>query len=207
MFEKDSLVTAHALIGSARDAQVNLGHVFAELNLPTFEHELSPLISFPTKLAQAGLRVRLDYIRKIDKPNQSLILDQMMEDLKVSIGLACTLKRQYESFLARDPDGRWNVPECLVDGYDETILESMKEFFKLLHAKLKGRGGSGNNGSTSGRTSGMYVKETDVLESQWATLNDVSMMVPGGAVFVAEQLWYVEYTRKQTRLNAMLKAH
>jgi len=169
-------MTSHVLIGDARDAQVSLGHVFTELKLPSFEGELLPLISFPSKLAQACLRLRLVYIRKIEKP-EGMILDQLMDDLKLGIGLACTLKRQYEAFLAPDPGGRWNVPECLSPGYDETILEAVRELFKILHWKLK----VGNRGS--------YFKETDVLEAQWATLNDVSMMVTGGAFLVASELW------------------
>ena len=32
-------------------------------------------------------------------------------------------------------------------------------------------------------------KETDVIEAQWATFNDVSLTIPGGASLVAEQLW------------------
>lgn len=178
MFEKGSLVTTHAHIGAARDAQVNLADLFEEMNLPTFEKELTPLIAFPTKLAQAGLRVRLNYVAKIRDPDV-LIIDQMTEDLKISIGLACTLKHQYEAFIAPDPGGKWNVPQCISRDYDNTILEALQLFFRLIHWKLK-----------SG-AKGIYFKETDVLEAQWATMNDVSMTVPGGSCLVAEQLWSV----------------
>jgi hypothetical protein len=37
---------------------------------------------------------------------------------------------------------------------------------------------------------GIYFKETDVLEAQWATFNDVSLTVNGGSSMVAEHLWY-----------------
>lgn len=175
-FEKGFLVTVHAFLGAARDAQVNLSSSFKEMNLPTFENELVPLISFPTKLAQAGLRLRLDYVQKLKEPD-ILIIDQMTEDLKLSIGLACTLKRQYQAILAPDPGGNWNLPQCISEDYDSTILEALINFFKLLHLQLK-----------SG-AKGILFKETDVLEAQWATFNDVSVSAPGGSCLVAEQLW------------------
>ena len=176
-FEKGFLTTVHTFIGTARDAQVNLAGLFKEMNLPTFENELVPLISFPTKLVQASLRVRLDYVQKLKDP-EILIIDQMIEDLKISIGLACTLKRQYEAFLAPDPGGNWTLPQCIREDYDSTILEALSNFFRLIHWKLK-----------SG-VKGIYFKETDVLEAQWATFNDVSLTVNGGSSLVAEQLWY-----------------
>ena len=175
-FEKGFLITVHAFIGTARDAQVNLSSLFNEMNLPTFEKELVPLISFPTKLVQASLRVRLDYVQRLKDP-EIMIIDQLTEDLKISIGLACTLKRQYEAFLAPDPGGKWNLPQCISEDYDSTILEALLVFFRLIHWKLK-----------SG-VKGIYFKETDVLEAQWATFNDVSFTINGGSSLVAEQLW------------------
>ncbi|GAW08810.1 ste ste11 protein kinase [Lentinula edodes] len=157
MFEKGSLVTVHASVAAARDAQVNLAGLFEEMNLPTFENELLPLISFPTKLAQACLHLRLAYVQKIKEPDM-LILDQMIDDLKLGIGLACTLKRQYEAFLAPDPGGKWNLPSCINADYDASGAK------------------------------GVYFKETDVLEAQWATLNDVGLSVSGGSSLVAEQI-------------------
>lgn len=174
-FEKGFLTTVHTFIGTARDAQVNLAHYFKDMNLPTFENELVPVISFPTKLVQASLRVRLDYVQRLKEPDV-LIIDQNTEDLKISIGLACLLKRQYEAFLSPDLGGNWNLPQCISEDYDSTILEALTIFFRLIHWKLK-----------SG-VKGIYFKETDVLESQWATFNDVSLTVKGGSSLVAEQL-------------------
>ncbi|KAG6891390.1 hypothetical protein C0992_007613 [Termitomyces sp. T32_za158] len=174
-FEKGFLVTVHAFIGVARDAQVNLSALFKEMDLPTFENELVPLISFPTKLSQAALRIRLAHVQNLKEPDV-MIIDQMTEDLKIGIGLACTLKRQYEAFLAPDPGGNWTLPQCINEDYDSTILEALSIFFRLIHWKLK-----------SG-AKGIYFKETDVLEAQWATFNDVSLTTAGGSCLVAEQL-------------------
>jgi len=177
-FEKGFLVTVHNFLGAARDAQVNLSSLFKEMNLPTFENELVPLISFPTRLAQAGLRLRLDYVHRLKEPDV-MIIDQMTDDLKLSIGLACTLKRQYQAILAPDPGGKWNLPQCINEDYDLTILEALTDFFKIIYWKLK-----------SGAKAILF-KETDLLENQWGTFNDVSVTAAGGSSLVAEQLWYV----------------
>ncbi|EKM60810.1 uncharacterized protein PHACADRAFT_179988 [Phanerochaete carnosa HHB-10118-sp] len=174
-FEKGSMTTIHALVGTTRDAHVNLAEMFKKMNLPSFEQELVPLVSFLTNLAQAVLRVRLDYAQRLRNPD-ILIIDQMTEDLKVKIGFACTLKRQYEAFLVPDPGGNWKLPPCISADYDSVILEALTFFFKLIHWKLK-----------SG-AKGIYFKETDVIEAQWTTFSDVSLSIPGGASLVAEQL-------------------
>jgi len=177
-FAKGFMTTVHSLIGASRDAQVNLAPLLKKMNLPSFERELVPLISFPTQLALASLRVRLDYAQKLKDP-AVIIIDQMTDDLKLNIGIACTLKRQYEAFLSPDPGGNWNLPQCISDDYDTVVLDALSFFFKLIHWKLK-----------SGAKD-IYFKETDLIESQWPTFNDVALTVPGGASVVAEQLWYV----------------
>ncbi|TRM66001.1 hypothetical protein BD626DRAFT_398258 [Schizophyllum amplum] len=174
-FEEGSLVVTHALIGSARHAQITYAELFSTMRLPTFERELIPLLSFPTRLTQACLRVRLDYVSKLQNPD-NMIIDQMIEDMRVSIGLTCTLKRQYEALNAPDPSGHWDLPPCISPDYDNTTLEALMTFFRLLHWKLK-----------SG-AKGIYFKETDVLEGQWATFNDVASTAAGGSCVVAEQL-------------------
>ena len=150
--------------------------MFRELNLPTFEDELVQLISFPTRLVHACLHVHLQYANKVTDPDV-LIVDQMLEDFRLTIGLACTLKRQYEAFLLPDTGGNWNLPSCIDDDYDSVLLEALHVFFKLINWKLK-------SGSKD-----IYFRETEVLEAQWATFNDVSLTVKGAASVIAEQLW------------------
>ncbi|KAF9262528.1 kinase [Marasmius fiardii PR-910] len=180
MFEKGSLLITHTLVATARDAQVNLASFFVEMNLPTFDAELVPLISFSPNLAQACLRLRLNYVHKLKDP-ELLIVDQSIDDLKLNIGLVCTIKRQYESFLAPDPDSKWNLPRCISDDYDSTILNAVVTFFRLIHWKLK----SGARGS--------YFKETEILEAQMANLSDVSLTIAGGSRLIAEQLCLLTY--------------
>ncbi|KAI0032493.1 kinase [Vararia minispora EC-137] len=174
-FAKGFMTTVHSLIAKARDTQVNRAALIKEMNLPFFERELTPLISFPTQLALASLQVLLGYAQKLKDP-EVLIIDQMTEDLKLNIGIACTLKRQYEAFLSPDPGGNWNLPHCISKDYDSVILDALLFIFKLLHWKLK-----------SGAKD-IYFKETDVIEAQWPIFNDVALTVSGGASVVAEQL-------------------
>ncbi|THH32768.1 hypothetical protein EUX98_g1372 [Antrodiella citrinella] len=174
-FEKGSMTTIHALVGTTRAAHVDQAAIFHHMNLPSLEQELVPLVTFLTSLAQVVLRVQLSYAQKLKNPDV-LILDQMMEELKVKIGFACALKRQYQAFLAPDPGGNWNLPPCISDDYDSVILEALTFFFQLIYWKLK-----------SGLKS-IYYQETDTIEAQWATFSDVSLSVPGGPSLVAEQL-------------------
>ncbi|KAF7320192.1 Protein kinase domain-containing protein [Mycena kentingensis (nom. inval.)] len=175
MFERRFLVDVHAFLANARKAQLELASILNAMNLPMFEQELVPLIAFPTQLSQAALRLRLEYVTNLSDP-EVMIIDQMTEDLKINIGLACLMKRQYEEFLEPDSNGNWNLPRCISDDYDTTILEAMKVFFKLIHWKLK-----------SG-AKGIYFKETDVLEAQWDTFNDVSLTVARASCLIGEEL-------------------
>jgi len=194
-FEKGSMTTIHSLVGAARDTQVNLWRLFTEMNLPTFETVLVPLVSFATNLSHHMLRVRLEYARKLKDP-EVLIIDQMLEDIKVKIGFACTLKRQYDAFLAPDCNGNWNLPPCIILDYDRIILEALVFFFKLIHWKLK-----------SG-VKGIYFKETDIIESHWATFQDVSLTIAGGSAVVAEELWYVlAYSRRRCYFTLNQRSH
>ena len=95
-------------------------------------------------------------MQKLQDPDV-LIIDQMTEDLKLSIGLACTLKRQYESILAPDPAAMWNLPQCISEDYDSTILEALNTFFQVVTFAVEERGqrhpfqGDGRARSFNGR--------------------------------------------------------
>ncbi|KZV92104.1 hypothetical protein EXIGLDRAFT_749828 [Exidia glandulosa HHB12029] len=174
-FEKGALQTIHTFVKAARTAICAHAEMWATLRLPGFETGLSQLCAFPTRLVQASLRVRIDYANKLKDPDV-LAVDQMMDDFKLSLGLACTLKREYEALTAPDARGYWNLPPCFAEDYDDDILESLGCLFKLIHLKLK-----------SGEKT-IYFKETDVIEANWQVFNDVCVSVEGGSAFVAEQL-------------------
>lgn len=175
-FEKGSLTTLHTLISQSRGTLINYSALFRTMNLPGFENELVQIASFPSKLMEACLHVRLDYAAKVKDP-EVLIIDQLLDDFKISIALACTVKKEYQWLLAPVPESSWNLPPCIPPTYDEAILDALRFFFKLIHWKLK-----------SG-IKGIYFKETDVLEAQSILFSEVSTATDEGSLLVAEQLW------------------
>jgi mitogen-activated protein kinase kinase kinase len=190
-FEKDALVSIHVLIESARRVVTTRSEMFEELNLPSLENQLVQLISFPIKLIEASLHVRLESADRIQNPN-SMVLDTMTDDIRLQIGLACTLKREYEALMEEDPDGKWRLPPSIPKGFDRVLLQSLLLFFKLLHWKLKGG------------AKGIYFKETDVLEAQEDLMDEVSMTVQGGSAVIAEQLWFVVLVSRNNLSDAQL---
>ncbi|KZV93915.1 hypothetical protein EXIGLDRAFT_30347 [Exidia glandulosa HHB12029] len=174
-FEKGALQTLHAFVKAARTAVCTHAAMWAALRLPGFETGLSQLCAFPTRLVQASLRIRIDYANKLTDPDVFAV-DQMMDDFKLSLGLACTLKREYEALTAPDAHGYWTLPPCFAEDYDDDILESLGCLFTLIHLKLK-----------SGEKT-IYFKETDVIEANWQVFNDVCVSVESGSAFVAKQI-------------------
>lgn len=175
-FERGSLTTLHTLISQSRGTLINYSAMFRTMNLPGFRNELVQIASFPSKLMEASLHVRLDYANKVKDP-EVLIIDQLLDDFKISIALACTVKKEYQWLLAPVPESNWNLPPCIPPTYDKAILDALRFFFKLIHWKLK-----------SG-AKGIYFKETDVLEAQSILFSEVSTTTDEGSLLVAEQLW------------------
>jgi len=177
-FERGILTTLHTLISQARATLITHAAMFQKMNLPGFEKELVLISGFPSRFMEACLHVRLDYAKKVKDP-EVIIIDQLLEDFKVSIGLACTVKKEYSWLLAPVPQSSWNLPPCIPATYDDAILDALRFFFKVIHWKLK-----------SG-TRGIYFKETDILEAQTPVFNAVSLVTDEGSLLVAEQIWYV----------------
>jgi mitogen-activated protein kinase kinase kinase len=172
MFEKKSLTTLHSFLVTTRACLVSHAEIFRKLNLPTFREELVQLISFPSQLVQAILRVRLDYALKVKDP-EALIIDQMIDDFRIAIGLACAIRTEYESHVRPDSAGGWNLPQCISEDYDSTILQAVKFLFRLLNWKLKVT----------------PVEEVDVMELHGALFDEVSVKLTDGSSVVAEELW------------------
>lgn len=177
-FEKGALQTLSSCIQKAKEMYILNGVHIHELGLPKLHEELAMVISFPTRLVKETIKVRLELSHNVVDPNL-LQLEQMMENYRVSIALACTLKRQYEALTAPDPDHWWDVSSGIDEDYDRVILEAMRIFFRLLNRKLK-----------SG-AKGIYFKETELLEGHWAMFDEVASSIDSGSLVVAERLWYV----------------
>ncbi|KAG8999506.1 Suppressor of Sensor Kinase (SLN1) [Tulasnella sp. JGI-2019a] len=175
MFERGALVYLHAHVESARTLYLDFSDTLEELNLPPFTEDLLRIIKYPTQLMEEVLRVRLSIAKQVLEPSM-LSVDQMLDDFRLAIGLACTLKNDYEDLMRPDPEGKWNLPPCIADSYETTILAALRFFFKLIHMKLK---------STH---QGIYFKETELLEAQWGIMEEVTMATAGGGLLVAEHV-------------------
>ncbi|KAG8834629.1 Suppressor of Sensor Kinase (SLN1) [Serendipita sp. 405] len=178
IFKKRSLVDALKIVDRANKVYASYSQEFDLMQLPSLKNELRELLTFPTKLMQASLRVQLDYANRI-RDMDILLIDQMMEDFKVSISEACSRKMEYRELL----NDTKLLDDCISEDYDQVVLEAVTTFFGLLHRKLKSGAGS----------RGAYLRETEFLDSQWDLLDKVASEIDGGSVLVAEQLCVVTH--------------
>ncbi|ORY00209.1 hypothetical protein K493DRAFT_256621 [Basidiobolus meristosporus CBS 931.73] len=171
-FEKRTLSTLNSLLSKAKLNMIENASAYGKMNLPSYTNELQQLVRFPTSLMEECLRLRLEYAERITDPT-TLMLDQMTEDFRVSLSLACRIKHEYQELTKAAPG--WEVPNCIDEQYDSALFDSLKYYFKLLHWRLKG-------GSKA-----VYFKEAEILESEWSFLSEMSLYIEGGEWETAEQ--------------------
>ncbi|GAA6006096.1 hypothetical protein JCM10207_000521 [Rhodosporidiobolus poonsookiae] len=171
-FEKRILTDLDTLVATAKAAAIELQPEFTAMNLPGFTDDLFRLAIFPSRLAQEALRTTLDSVSNIHDPSVVLI-DQLTNDLRKGLEVACQIKRQYTDLATPDEDSGWALPER-VEGYEETLLATLRFFFKLLHWKLKSP------------SKAIYFKETEIVENEWGFLSGVTEEIDGGDLLVGE---------------------
>ncbi len=172
-FNKRAMLDLYNLLYTAKQTVIDYRDIFTDLGLAGYRHEIVMLIAFPARLIVEALKVRLDAANKLENPS-SLVIDDMIDNFRVSLLLACEVKAQYLEIVEPDADKKWDIPPCLGESYDDVMLDSLKVFFKLLQFKLR-------SGSKA-----IYFKETEILNSEWEFLNTVAEAVEGGDVVVAE---------------------
>lgn len=183
-FEKRILTDLYTLVDTAKAAVVEYQPYFTAMNLPGFTDDLFRLAIFPSRLAQEALRTTLDSVANISDPSVVLI-DQLTNDLRKGLEVACQIKRQYTELATPDPEAGWALQER-VDGYEETLLETLRFFFKLLHWKLKSP------------SKAIYFKETEIVENEWGFLSTVTEEIDGGDLLVGEHFRSVGARRAQS---------
>ncbi|GAA5872874.1 hypothetical protein JCM3774_006352 [Rhodotorula dairenensis] len=171
-FEKRILTDLYTLVDTAKAAVIEYQPYFTAMNLPGFTDDLFRLAIFPSRLAQEALRTTLDSVANIHDPSVVLI-DQLTNDLRKGLEVACQIKRQYTELATPDPEAGWALQER-VDGYEETLLATLRFFFKLLHWKLKSP------------SKAIYFKETEIVENEWGFLSTVTEEIDGGDLLVGE---------------------
>ena len=160
-------------IQKAKGTMIHNAHAFAERHLPPYIEELLTLINFPSRLVQEIIRLRLSYAQKMKESAQQsvMIIDQMIDQFQILMKLACRIKQEYIN--VSQPEPGWDLPPCIDENFDSTIVDALKYYFKMLNWKL------GANKNT--------FKEAEILEQEWDFSNEIGRQLEGGDIEVAEQ--------------------
>ncbi|CAB4423426.1 unnamed protein product [Rhizophagus irregularis] len=164
-FEKRTLSTLNSLLLKAKRVMIDNAAAFAKMKLPPYINELQQLLNFPTKLMEECMKLLLTYSNRLSDPTM-LMVQQMMENFRISLSLACQIKHQYLE-LIKPADG-WDIPPCIDENYNTVLLDSLKFYFKLLQWKLK----------IGYKT--VSFKEAEILENEWSFLSGICRHIVGG---------------------------
>lgn len=161
------------VIMKAKSTLIENAAAFHDRHLPPYIEELLTLINFPSRLIQEIIKVRLSYAKKMKEPaHQSpLLVDQMISQFQILMKLACIIKQEYITI--SHPEPGWDLPPCIDENFDATIVEALRFYFKMLNLKL-----------TSNRNT---FREAEILEQEWGLSNEIGRQLEGGDVEVAEQ--------------------
>lgn len=161
------------VIVKAKSTLIENAAAFHDRHLPPYIEELLTLINFPSRLIQEIIKVRLSYAKKMKEPSQQspLIIDQMIAQFQILMKLACAIKQEYITI--SHPEPGWDLPPCIDENFDATIVEALKFYFKMLNWKL-----------TSNKNT---FREAEILEQEWGLSNEIGRQLEGGDVEVAEQ--------------------
>ncbi|CAG8474149.1 6857_t:CDS:2 [Ambispora gerdemannii] len=199
-FDKQTLYTLHSLLAKAKLVMIDNANAFAKMNLPPYRDELQKLLNFPTKLMEECMKLLLEY-PTLTEPT-ILMIEQQMEDFRVSLELACKIKHQYLELIKPAPG--WEIPPCIDENYNFVLLNLLQFYFKLLQWKLK-------DGAKT-----LFFKEAEILEYEWSFLSEICQQIGGGDSVTAEQvcsltrtllLSVMKYFESQLTLPAKLDAN
>ncbi|KAF2745561.1 MAP kinase [Sporormia fimetaria CBS 119925] len=171
--ETSLLNALERVIYKAKETLIANAEAFAERHLPPYIEELLTLINFPSRLLQEIIKMRLSYAKKIKDPSQRGIMmaEQMITQFQILLMLAGKIKQSYITISRPEPG--WDLPVCIEENFDQTVLEALKFYFKMLNWKL-----SANKNT---------FKEAEILEQEWEFSNKLGRHFEGGDVEVAEQ--------------------
>ncbi|KAM7209308.1 hypothetical protein V8F20_000358 [Naviculisporaceae sp. PSN 640] len=167
------------VITKAKDTLIENAEGFQKRHLPPYIEELLTLISFPSRLIEEIIKVRLAYSKKMkDSAQQNpMMQDQMISQFQILLKLAIKIKSEYMQIA--QPEAGWELPPCIDEDFDRVILDALKYYFKLLNWKL-----SGNKNT---------FKEAELLFQEWGFGNEVGSHLAHGDIEVAEQFSSLTY--------------
>lgn len=171
--EKSMLLGVSKVIMKAKSTLIQNSEAFAQRHLPPYIEELLTLISFPSRLIEEIIKVRLAYAKKMKESAKAntMMQEQMISQFQILLKLAIRIKLEYASI--SQPEPGWDLPPCIDESFDQVVLDALKYYFKMLSWKL---GGNKN-----------AFKEAEVLEQEWNFSNEIGRHLQGGDVEVAEQ--------------------
>ncbi|SPN97785.1 related to MAP kinase kinase kinase Wis4 [Cephalotrichum gorgonifer] len=192
---KGMFVRISAVIRKSKETLIHNYPAFRKRHLPPYIEELLILMSFPSRLVEEIIKVRLTYARKAKESAQQnpLMLDQMISQFQLILKLAIRMKQEYVAI--GQAQAGWDLPPCIDESFDQVVLDGLKYYFKMLNWKL-----SGNKNT---------FKEAELLFQEWDFGNHIGSHLQNGDVEAAEQfssLTYKAFNRLSQTFEKELQA-
>ncbi|CDO93105.1 unnamed protein product [Kluyveromyces dobzhanskii CBS 2104] len=141
-----------------------------EMQLPLPVEKLYSLLTFPLRLIQEIISIRLEYARKLKKPTMMMI-DQMIDDFSTYIKLSVQIKHTLLEYRSG-----WKPNIEIPEIFDAKVVEAIEFLFKLLHLKL----------IDSSKNSFRTFKEPEILFAHWENLKNLGCYITGASTVVAQ---------------------
>ncbi|KAI2781835.1 MAP kinase [Daldinia loculata] len=179
LIRRSMLTPISTTIAKAKETLIMNSAAFHKRHLPPYIEELLTLISFPSRLIEEIIKVRVAYARKMKETTQQtpILQDQMISQFEILLKLAIRIKQ--ENLMVSQPQPGWNLPPCIDESFDQVVLDALKYYFKMLNWKLS------RNKNT--------FKEAEVLFQEWDFANEIGQHLVGGDIEVAEQFSNLTY--------------
>jgi hypothetical protein len=175
-FERTFLYVIPSILGRVRDAQVAHGRQMRNMCLPTFEAVAVPYMRFPIDFMRILVSMQAERVRSYNRLSP-MILDELSNQLRNTLALACALKEVYMGLAVPDADAFWNIPDPVDPAYDVSVLEGVNCLAQLMNANLR-------------LTSvDRFFDAAQLLQSQMSVLSDVGAQIRDGPLAVAQHLW------------------
>ncbi|CAJ2513272.1 Uu.00g013910.m01.CDS01 [Anthostomella pinea] len=179
LIRRSMLAPISNTIAKAKETLIMNSGAFHKRHLPPYIEEILTLISFPSRLIEEIIRVRLAYARKMKETTQQtpILQDQMISQFELLLKLAVRIKQETLAVSQAQPG--WQLPPCIDESFDQVVLDALKYYFKMLNWKLS------RNKNT--------FKEAEILDQEWNFANEIGRHLQGGDVEVAEQFSNLTY--------------
>ncbi|KAI1487264.1 hypothetical protein F5X96DRAFT_162874 [Biscogniauxia mediterranea] len=179
LIRRSMLAPISSTIAKAKETLIMNSAAFHKRHLPPYIEEILTLISFPSRLIEEIISVRVAYARKMKETTQQtpILQDQMISQFEILLKLAIHIKQ--ETLTVSQPQPGWQLPPCIDESFDQVVLDALKYYFKMLNWKLS------RNKNT--------FKEAEILSQEWGFANEIGRHLQGGDIEVAEQFSNLTY--------------